>query len=485
MSSTENLAMHSPGDWNDESNGVTYVFLVAFVAAVGGFLFGYDLNVVAGAATYLRDHFDLTSEQFGLAMSSAILGALTGPLISGAICDRVGRRRALLGAAILFGVSAIGTALPRSIFEFNVYRFIGGVGVGIASVVSPMYIAEISPPRLRGRLVMMNQLAIVVGALIAICAAWIISTALPEQVSWRWMFGSEIVPIVLFAIFLIMVPESPRWLLERGRGTEALEVLTRINGRSSAREQYGEIVATLATEPGKFGDLFHPGMRKALVLGIVLSVLSQWTGWSMISFYLTTIFEKAGVSQKSDAILWAIAPNVANIGFSVLGLLLVDRVGRRPLYLVGAILMVVSTAFLGWCFQQDVQGPLVLVAVTLCALPHAVALGSVPWLIVSEIFPNGVRSWAMSLCALTLWIAAFISTHAAPQLFFFFEERFGTPAGLFFLSSGFSIAAFVFAWWNLPETRGRSLEDIANAWTQSPPARGNAVSLVRTAESEP
>jgi SP family arabinose:H+ symporter-like MFS transporter len=452
------------------SGWTMYAFLIAFVAAVGGFLFGYDLSIASGAQKFLRINFDLDSNQLGFAMSSAILGCMAGPIAGLWLCDRIGRRNSLIFAAILFGISAIGTALPDTIFQFNMFRIIGGVGLGLASVASPMYIAEISPKAIRGRLVTMNQLAIVVGALISIFVAYFLAKYLNETDSWRWMFASEIVPIIAFVIFLLILPETPRWLAENRQPDKARQVLRKITSPENAEIEMQGIEEEMAREdPGagvSWVELFRPGLKVALLLGIVLSLISQWTGWSMIAFYMPTIYEKAGIVDAAEALKWTIIPNIASLFFTLIAIYLVDLLGRRPLYLFFAPAMAVATTLLGLVFIFKIQGWPVVVVLCLCAAPHAIALGALSWLVVSEIFPTRIRAKAMSLCTIALWLACFISTYMVPRLFDISEKLFNHPSGVFFLCSVICLISFMYLLKYLPETKGRSLEEIAKSWTK-------------------
>ena len=444
----------------------TYAYLISFVAAVGGFLFGYDLNVIAGAQIYLTDYFQLDAKELGFAVGSAIIGCMVGPILGGWTCDLIGRKRSLIAACILFGVSAIWTAIPETMTVFNIFRVVGGIGVGLASVASPMYIAEVAPARIRGRLVTMNQLAIVIGAMTAIIVAYFIAENFDPTVSWRWMFGSELVPIILFIILLFLVPESPRWLAEQGRHGEALEVLARVDGREAAEREIGEIEASLTTIEGRFTELFAPGLRVAVFVAFMLALMSQWTGWTVISFYMPTIFQKAGVAATTDAIFQSIIPNIGNLLFTIIGMMLVDTVGRRPLYLVCSIAMVFSTGLLGVLFMQEVTGWPVVFAVTMCSWPHAIGMGALSWLIMSEIFPTLLRARAMMIGSFSVWITAYLANQAAPILFELFENLTQSAGPTFLLFSFVSIFAFVFALKLIPETKGRSLEEIAESWTK-------------------
>lgn len=471
-----------------------YACLIAFVAAVGGFLFGYDLNIIAGAQQFLRDQFALDDKAFGFTMASALIGCLIGPFVGAWICDKIGRKRSLIFASVLFGVSALGTAIPEQIANFlagilptsfyeihainitlsgigcfNVFRIIRGIGVGLASVASPMYIAEIAPKKYRGILVTMNQLAIVVGALCAIIVAFFLAKHV-EHYQWNWMFGSEMVPIIIFVIFLCVVPETPRWLAERHRFDEASAVLIKLHGAGDAQKEISEIKDEIEHEQHapkvSFSELFAPGIKIALLLGVVLSLMSQWTGWSMTAFYMPTIYKQAGIDDPAQAVLWTIVPNIANLVFTAIAIASVDRAGRRPLYLICTLAMVVTMSMLGLVFVFKIQGWPVVLVLSLTAAPHAIGLGALSWLVVSEIFPTRIRAKAMSFCTIWLWTACWIVTFLAPKLFTLSEERFNNPSGVFFLCALISLLSFFFIIKMLPETKGRSLEDIAKSWTK-------------------
>ncbi|MBI2843666.1 MAG: sugar porter family MFS transporter [Armatimonadetes bacterium] len=439
-----------------------YVYLVSAIAAVGGFLFGYDLSIISGAAIFLRREFDLNSFQMGLAMSSALIGCVIGPLFGGGLSDRFGRKRTLVLTSVLFGVSAVGTALPRNILEFDLFRIVGGVGVGLASVVSPMYIAEISPARIRGRLVTINQLAIVVGSLSSI----IVSYFLSFSESWRWMFASECAPVLLFAAGLAIVPESPRWLVQRKRLTEALDVLARIEDRERAELEVKEISSSLTRETSTLRELLRPGMRTALLIAVALAVFQQITGVSTLLFYTPIIFQRAGFEQASNAILQTIIVNVWNLSCTILALWLVDRLGRRPLLLFGTAAMGVGMILMGALFHLNLSGTYLLLVMFLCVGAYVVSLAPLAWLIMSEIFPTRIRGKAMAVASLSLWISAFVSVQAFPSLVEYLEKVAGSPAGAFWAYAVVCICAFIFGWRMVPETKGRTLEEIASSWTK-------------------
>ncbi len=443
-----------------ETGAVSYAFRVAIVAALGGFLFGYDISIISGALIFLKKEFGLNPYQEGFAVSSAAIGCVAGPLVAVALSDAIGRKRTLVVAAVLLGASAIGTALPKNMFEFNLFRIVGGVGVGLASVVSPMYIAEMSPARLRGRLVSVNQLAIVTGLFIAI----VVSYALSFSGNWRWMFASTALPAVCWLVGLTILPESPRWLAARGRENEARLLLAKSEGPTQCEVALREIKQSIAEETGGLAELFQPGMRIALLVAVMLAILQQMTGVSILLVYAPTIFKSAGFSAASDAIWQAIPLNVWNIACTAAAFWLVDRLGRRPLLLIGTVGMAVGLIIMGLCFQFRWSGYPVVAVMFLCVGAYVSSLAPLAWLIMSEIFPTRIRGRAMSIAGVALWLSFFIGAKYFPPLTSFFEQHCGSPAGVFWLFAAVCVFAFVFSWRLVPETKGRTLEDIAASW---------------------
>lgn len=457
--------MEQPGTVTNESRGVrkSYLYFVAMVAAVGGFIFGYDLSIIAGASLFLKEEFGLTPFWLGFAVSSAAIGCIIGPLAGGGLTDRWGRKKALYLCAILFGVSAIGTALPRTMVEFYIFRILGGMGVGLASIVSPMYIAEVAPARMRGRLVLVNQVAIVVGSLASI----IISYLLSFSGSWRWMFASELVPILVLLIGLTRVPESPRWFAQKNRNNAALGVLARIGGPQYAAEEMARIAESLKEKTAGFAELFRPGIRIALLIAFTLAVLQQFSGTSPLLFHTPLIFQRAGFDNISDAILQTIIVNIWNLIWTAIGLWAVDRFGRRPLLLTGTTAMAIGFALMGIFFYYDLAGLYLLLTMFLVVGGYVISLAPLAWLIMSEIFPTHLRARAMQLAALGLWVSAFLSALVLPPMMSYFKENFGTEAGAFWIFMLVCIFSVLFGWYMVPETKGRSLEEIGESWTKS------------------
>ncbi len=392
------------------SQNSSYAFFVAFIAAVGGFLFGYDLAIIGGANIFLRDYFSLSEAGFGFTSlgfttASAAYGCILGPIFGWALCDKFGRRNTLVTASILIGISAIITAIANDIYTFNIFRIMGGVGVGLCSIGSPMYITEISPARKRGALGVMYQLAIVVGSVLAAFAAWALAKYLSENISWRWMFASIAAVAFPFAIMLCLLPKSPRWLVMKNREAEALKVLAKIDGVEYSQTELVEIKNSLQTESGKLSDLIKPGFRIALVVGLLLAFFNNWTGWSGLGGYIPFLFQKAGVSDRAEAILqYVFAYGIMGI-FTVAACFLVDRFGRRPLWFFASLLMIGATALVGMVFYFNITNPFViLLAISVCAIPHALALGPLPWLMMSEIFPTHLRAKAVAVTTAFVWV---------------------------------------------------------------------------------
>ncbi len=449
-----------------EQAGGFYVYAISFGAAVGGFLFGYDLAVVGGAQLLLEKYFSLNAAGLGWATSSALLGCAAGPLVAGFMADRLGRKKTLIAGSLLLGASAIGTSLPEDIATYNFFRIIGGVGVGICSIVSPMYIAEIAPARVRGTLVTINQLAIVLGCLVSYIVAQGLLALFSHDVAWRWMFGLECVPILFFVIYLMFVPNSPRWLAENGRSEEALTVLTRIQGREAALRELEGMEGLREAETARFSEVFRPGIRFALLIAVTLAVLQQWTGVSVLSSYLPKIYQAAGYEKISDAVWLSVVTYIFNLAMTAVAFWLVDKTGRRPLLLVGTAGMVLGLVCLGLVFFLEIGGIAVLVAMLLAQAAYLTSLAPVTWIIMSEIFPTRIRGRAMGISALALWIACFLGVMYVPVLMEAFEAAFGTPAGIFWLFAGVCVFAFWFCWKWVPETKGRTLEEIARSWRQ-------------------
>jgi len=448
-----------------------YVWLISAVAAMGGLLFGWDWVVVGGAKLFFQRYFELTSEaQIGWANSCALVGCLVGALVAGALSDRFGRKRLLVAAALLFAVTSLGNAFAGSFAIFIAWRMLGGVAIGLASNLSPMYIAEVAPAQIRGKLVAINQLTVVIGILLAQYINWFLVRKLPPgasdefirtswfgQQGWRWMFGLTALPSLLFFFGMLIVPESPRWLAKNGKSERARNILRKIGGENYANAAVSDIESTLATEEiqhVRFSDLLEPRMRKVLVLGVVLAVFQQWCGINVIFNYAEEIFHQAGydISTVLKNIAWT---GSVNLVFTLMALGIVDRGGRRPLMLFGSAGLAIIYIGMGFCYYSGIKGLPVLLLVLAAIGCYAISLAPVTWVVISEIFPNRIRGAAMSVAVSALWIACFLLTLTFPIL----NANLG-PAGTFWLYGAICVAGFVFIKFKLPETKGKSLEEI-------------------------
>jgi MFS transporter, SP family, arabinose:H+ symporter len=442
-----------------------FALLVASVAALGAFLYGYDLSLIAGANTILRSQFHLSEAEFGFATSSGVLGCVAGPFFGAWLCDHFGRKRSLIFAALLLAVNAVLTALARDMVVFNTFRILGGVGCGICSVASPMYIAEISLPQSRGAMGLMYQVAIVVGALSAGLVCYVLARTLPESVNWRWMFFSQMVAIVAFVSLLAPMPESPRWLAEVGREAEAERIMATLGGADFAREEIASVRASLVQEVGGWRELLAPGMRRALLVGLLLAFFNNFTGWSAIGLYLPALFKIGGFPDTADAILQFVL-SYSFLGAVTIGaMFIVDRLGRRPLWNWSSMLMCLAMLLAGLVFHFHIQGYLVLAVVMLCAIPHGLALGGLPWLMIPEIFPTRVRAKAVSAVITFLWLTIFFASSIFPPLMSWSKKLLGSEAGAFWLFSAICLLSLRFGKTLLPETRGRTLEEIGDSWS--------------------
>jgi SP family arabinose:H+ symporter-like MFS transporter len=437
-----------------------YVIAVTLVAAIGGLIFGFDTAIVAGATRYMKEQFSLTSFQEGWAVSVVLIGCMFGAGLAGPASDRIGRRRLMLISAVLFLVSAVGCAVPRTITAFVIFRFIGGLGIGSAAVLSPLYIAEIAPARFRGALVSVNQMAIVTGILLAYFVNWVFAGSGPSN--WRWMYAMGAVPSVFFFLLLLRVPESPRWLVKNGREDEARSVLTRVNTAEIAVREIKEIKDTLALEEGSFREIFRPAFRRPLLIAVVLAVFQQVTGINAILYYAPRIFEGAGFARMS-AIGQSTIVGLVNMLFTVVAIVLADRVGRRPLLLIATGGMGVSLVLLGAAFRFPVLPASALLLIILLYIAFfASAMGPLVWVVMAEIFPIKVRGSAMGLATLVLWVADFAVTLTFPVI----SDKFH-PSTAFWIYAAMCACDLVFIWFFLPETKGKSLEEIERGWLKA------------------
>ncbi|MBN2476277.1 MAG: sugar porter family MFS transporter [Pirellulales bacterium] len=441
---------------------VAYVFVLALVAALGGLLFGYDTAVIAGAIKYLVLRFKLSPGLEGWAVSNVLVGCIIGAGLAGTFSDRWGRKKVLLLSAVLFAVSAVGSAVPQSLAQFVAARMLGGFAVGMASMLSPLYIAEVSPAHIRGRLVSLNQIAIITGMLIVSIANWLIAS--PDNQSWnvssgwRWMFASETLPAIVFLSLLSFVPESPRWLSKQGRWREALAVLTRAGGQHRAELEMREIEEAIQHEGGSLRELLRPGIRVALLVAVVLAVLQQVTGINAVLYYAPKIFESADVTP-AQALLQTVALQAVNLLFTLVAIWVVDRGGRKPLLLVTSAAMGISLILLGGAFFFKLSSVWVFACTLAYVASFAVAMGPVVWVVLSEIFPTRTRGRAMGVATVSLWIACFIVSQTVPWML----KHFG-HASTFWVYAVMCVISFVFVSMFVPETKGKTLEEIERSW---------------------
>lgn len=439
-----------------------YVAALSLVAALGGLLFGYDTAVISGAIGFMEVKFELGVMMKGWAASSALVGCIFGAMFAGVLSDKFGRKKTMILSAIFFFVSAVWSGIPFGIFDFVLARILGGLGVGAASMLSPMYIAEIAPAKIRGLLVSVNQFAIVSGMLVVYFVNALIAGAGGEawniDYGWRWMFISEALPAALFFVMLLLVPESPRWLTEAGRTQEALNILTRVGGAEHAQAEFQEIRTAIAAESASLSQLFRPGMRMALFIGIGLAVLQQITGINTILYYAPEIFKSAGLTSTS-AISDTVIVGAVNLVFTLVAIAVVDKLGRKPLLLIASAGMGLSLFLLGWAFRlEQFQGRWVLMYVLTYVASFAVAMGPVVWVVISEIFPTKIRGRAMSVAVVCLWISCYLVS----QFFLYMLETLKGTA--FWVYAAICAAAFIFVAAAVPETKGKTLEQIEKFW---------------------
>jgi sugar porter (SP) family MFS transporter len=437
---------------------------------LGGFLFGYDTAVVNGSIEYLVQDFDLSAGLEGWAASSALIGCIFGAMFAGMIGDRFGRKRAMLLCAALFTVSAVGSAIPQTLSFFVWARFIGGLGVGGASMLSPMYIAEISPEKIRGRLVSIYQLAIAAGILIAFLINMLIQRmgdqAWNTDMGWRWMFGSEIIPAIMFGVVLLVVPESPRWLMKIGRRSEAMAILAGIAGQAHAELEVAHISESLKHEEGKFSELFTSGFRMALIVGVFMAIFQQLCGIQVVMYYSTKIMKSVG-SSTDAAFMSTVVMGVVMVVFTFVAIWLVDKVGRRILLIAGTTIQCVSLTIVGLLLHFGGDPYVVLLFLLIFVASFAAGMGPVMWIVVSEIFPTKVRGRAMSVTTLTLWAVCYAMTQTFPVLL---EEMGG--AGTFAIYAAGSLLSILFIAKFVPETKGRTLEEIEESWLKRAISKG-------------
>jgi SP family sugar porter-like MFS transporter len=457
------------GDINPKYN-MGFIWRICLVAAMGGLLFGYDWVVIGGAKPFFIQFFGLQDNlaMVGWAMSSALVGCLAGSIISGALSDKFGRKRLLILSGLLFTISAIGTGLANSFSAFVAYRVLGGIGIGLASNLSPMYIAELSPASMRGKFVSINQLTIVTGVVTAQIINWAIAKNMPAdftdqqileswygRVGWRWMFAAETIPAFLFFVLMFVVPESPRWLVKNAKDKQAQDILTKVGGAEYASFEVTDIKNTLAREIQRvnFKDLFEPKLMKIIFIGIVLATFQQWCGINVIFYYAADIFKAAGYDVKGVMLNIVITGTVMLL-FTFIAIGTVDRFGRKILMLIGSAGLTISYALVGYSFSSASSG-FVVVLVVLAIAFYSFSLAPITWVLLSELFPNRIRGAAMSISVFTLWLTCW----ALAQIFPIMNDKLG-PAGSFWVFGGICLFGFIYILKVLPETKQKTLEEI-------------------------
>ena len=446
-----------------ENYTLKYVYQYTFVAAVGGLLFGYDTAVVAGAIGFIQEKYTLSPAMTGWAASCALVGCMAGAMLAGWLSDKLGRKKVLMIAGFAFAVSSIGILIPSGIEYFIFFRFIGGIGIGIASILAPMYISEIAPADIRGRLISIYQLGIVTGILLIYFVnagiAGLHDTAWNVNSGWRWMFGSGLVPSLIFILLLLPIPESPRWLAKQNRWNEADVILAKVNGRENADKEIAAIRESLTEQQGSFLDLLKPGLRTALTIGIVLAIFSQITGINVIMYYAPEIFKATG-SGSSSALMQTIWVGSINLLLTIVAIKYVDKLGRKKLLLIGSAGMAVCLAIVGLAFYTESAGGYwVLAGILLYISFFAISLGPLTFVVVAEIFPNHIRGRAMSVAIFFLWLSVYLVSQTFPMLL----ESIGS-AYTFWIYMITSVMAFIFIWKVVPETKGKTLEQIQEMW---------------------
>ncbi|MDT3424913.1 SP family arabinose:H+ symporter-like MFS transporter [Paenibacillus forsythiae] len=451
---------------NESETSIKFVVLVSMVAALGGFLFGFDTAVMSVANGFLRTRFELGDFMLGWTVSCLIIGCMAGAAISGSMGERFGRKKVLITAAVLYTAGIFVSALSPSLDLFIAARMIEGIGIGITSTLCPLYNAEIAPARFRGRLVAMNQMATVSGIFLGSFLAFGVSgmgnDAWDVSTGWRIMFGTGIVPGILFLTLLFLVPESPRWLIKKGRAAEALPILLKIHGEELAKKEVLDIKKGFAQDEevkAASGRRFTPALRTVLIVGIIVAMLQQITGINAVMYYAPEIFRQTGAGA-SGSLTQTIMVGLVNLIFTALSLWLVDKLGRKVLLLAGSFFMTLSLGIIGFAFHTGrTDGPIVLICILVYVAAFAISLGAVVWVILSEIFPSRIRGLATAVATMALWGADFAVSQSFPPML-----ASAGPAITFWIFAATSLFTFLFTWGVIPETKGKSLEEIEAMW---------------------
>ena len=456
-----------------DRGSAAYLALIAGSGALGGLLFGYDTAVISGAIGFLKDHFHLAADMTGWAASSLLIGCMVGAAVGGPLGDRFGRKPMLFVCAAIFAVSGIGSGLASDLTLYTWSRLLGGLAIGAVSVLSPLYIAEISPEKSRGRLVSLYQLAIVVGILVSFFVNMLIQqygASQPDVIlngmteswntayGWRWMLGVLVLPSVLFGLLLIPLPESPRWLMKRGRRAEAEVTLARISGKEAAARELNQIEQALGEESGKVSELFRGGFGTAMMIGILLAIFSQFGGINAIMYYGPELFKTAGAGAD-QAFLSTVILGLVNLLATFGAIALIDKIGRKTLLIIGVSVQVVALGLVGTLYHMQGNPYVLLAAIIVFLIGFAASTGAVTWVIISEIFPTRLRGQAMGIAVLFLWGADYVVSQTFPMLI----EGIGA-ANTFYIYGLCALAGLIFTILKVPETKGRTLEEIEHSW---------------------
>lgn len=433
-----------------ESFNTRYILAISFISALGGYLFGFDFAVISGALPFLKDQFDLNEYWEGFTTGSLALGAMLGCYLAGFISEKYGRKPGLLTAALVFAVSSLAMAFAPTRNYFILARFFAGAGVGMASMLSPLYIAEVAPARVRGRMVAINQLTIVIGILVTNLVNYSLRNSGAD--SWRWMFGLGAIPSLLFFAGAWWLPESPRWLVRAGKNESAFKILTSIGGRTFAGESVDSIIQTTTdAQEVSFKTLFEKSVLPAVLIGVGLAVFQQLCGINVVFNYTAVLFESIGFS-KDDQLLQTVFIGGVNLVFTLLAMSLVDKLGRKPLMLAGAGGLAILYIIISNLLHAKSAGVSVFMLAAIGL--YATSIAPVTWVLISEIFPNKVRSQATSIAVLSLWLAYFILTFTFPVMYSRLEDK------TFYVYSGVCIMGFLFIWRKIRETKGKTLEEM-------------------------
>lgn len=430
-----------------------YILGISFISAFGGYLFGFDFAVISGALPFLRAEFNLNAWWEGFLTGSLALGCIVGCLWAGSLSDKYGRKPGLIISAAIFALSSLGMAFSESLTVFVIMRFAAGIGVGMASILSPMYIAEVSPAHMRGRNVAINQLTIVIGILVTNLVNYTLADSGPD--AWRWMFGFGVVPSSLFFIGVLWLPESPRWLIKAGKELQAKSILNKIGGATFADNTFNDVkVAMSGKTERSYKAVFAKSVRPAVLVGITLAVFQQLCGINVVFNYTSTIFESVGANLDQQ-LFETVSIGAVNLIFTIVAMWQVDKLGRRPLMLIGSLGLAIVYIILAFLLQSQVSAGFISIFVMLAIAMYATSLAPVTWVLISEIFPNHIRGVASSVAIVSLWIAYFILVFTFPIL----AEIMGTY-GPFYLYAGICFLGFLFVKRKVKETKGRTLEQL-------------------------